>query len=76
MQKGKRMMRRVQMRELLVGFAALSLISGCVSQSQVGEAIHAVNKVFQAEYEGIASTAKWAVDCHAWMFPEAFQQSM
>lgn len=53
MQKGKRMMRRVQMRELLVGFAALSLISGCVSQSQVGEAIHAVNKVFQAEYEGI-----------------------
>jgi hypothetical protein len=45
------MMRGVQMRELLVGFAALSLISGCVSQGQVGEAIHAVNKVFQAEYE-------------------------
>lgn len=50
---GKRMLRRVHMRELFVGFATLLLISGCVSQSQIGEAIHAINKVFQVKYEGI-----------------------
>jgi hypothetical protein len=51
--KGKRMVRRVRMRGLFAGFATLLLISACVSQVQVGEAIHAVNKEFQVEYEGI-----------------------
>jgi len=45
------MMCRVHTREFLAGFATLLLVAGCVSQGQVGEAIHAVNKVFQAEYE-------------------------
>jgi hypothetical protein len=31
----------------------LLLAAGCVSQGQIGEAINAINKVFQAEYERI-----------------------
>jgi hypothetical protein len=33
--------------------AALLVVAGCVSQGQISDAINAINKVFQAEYERI-----------------------
>lgn len=37
----------------LLRVSLLLLIAGCATQEQVGEAVHAINRAFQAEYERI-----------------------
>lgn len=44
---------RFQISGMLLCTATLLFVSGCASQGQVGEAIVAINKVFQLEYERI-----------------------
>ena len=38
---------------LLLRASLLVLVAGCASQEKVGEAVHAINQAFQAEYERI-----------------------